>query len=85
MSSIIKYLSHPQVFMPYILFIIIGDNSYKKILNHNTQHKDPVQVEDCNSLDDSNYLWATQDIDSKEFYEKIKSNRIVKPSTHLIL
>ena len=85
MSSIKRYLSHPQVFMPFILFIIIRDNSYKKIVNRNIKHEDPAQVDDCNSLHDSNYLWATQDIDSKELYEKIKSTKIVKSSTHLIL
>ena len=55
MSSIKKYLSHPQVFVPSILFIIIRDNSYKKILNRDIKHEDPAQVDDCNSLHDSNY------------------------------
>ena len=85
MSSIKKYLPHPHVFMPSIFFIIIIDNSYKKILNYNIKHQDPAQVDDRNSLHDSNYLWATQDIDSKELYEKIKSTKIVKSSTHFIL
>ena len=85
MSSIKKYLSYPQVFVPSILFIIIRDNSYKKILNRDIKHEDSAKVDDRNSLYDSNYLWATQDIDSQELYEKIKSNKIVKSSTHLIL
>ena len=85
MSSIKKYLSHPQVFMSSIFFIIIRDNSYKKVINSNIKHEDPAQVDDCNSLHDSNYLWATQDIDSRELYEKIKSTKIVKSSTHFIL
>ena len=85
MSSIKKYLCHPQIFMPSILFIIIRDNSYKKILNHDIKHEVSAQADDHNSLHDSNYLWATQDIDSLELYEKIKSNKITKSSTHLIL
>ncbi len=85
MSSIKNYLSHPQVFVPSILFIIIRDNSYKKNLNRDIKHEDPAKVDARNSLQDSNYLWATQDIDSKEFYKKIKNNKIVKSSTHLIL
>ena len=85
MSSIKKYLPHPQVFVPSILFIIIRNNSYKKIMNRDIKHEDIPKVNDRNSLYDSNYLWATQDIDSKEFYEKIKSKKIVKSSTHLIL
>ncbi len=85
MSSIKKYRSHPQVFMPSILFIMLRDKSYKKIPDNNIQHEYPAQVKDRNSTHDSNYLWATQDIDSKEFYEKIKNNKVVKPFSHLIL
>jgi len=73
-----KKFFHPQVLRPSILSVIINRiNSYKKILDHDVKHEEAVQIDDSNSRQDSNYLWITQDIDSKEFYEKIKSNELV--------
>lgn len=73
-----KNFFHPQVLRPSILSVIINRiNSYKKILDHDVKHEEPAQIDDSNSRQDSNYLWITQDIDSKEFYEKIKSNELV--------
>ncbi|MGI9012554.1 MAG: hypothetical protein ACR2F1_15400 [Nitrososphaeraceae archaeon] len=65
------------MFKPSILVvIIIRGNTYKKILNHRRKHKESAKSDNSNSILEPNYLWATQDIDSKEFYEKIKSNPI---------
>ena len=73
-----KKVFHPQILRPSILSVIINRiNSYKKILDHDVKHEEAAQIDDSNSRQDSNYLWITQDIDSKEFYEKIKSNELV--------
>ena len=77
MSLIKKYCSYPLVFKPSILVvIIIRGHIYKKKLNHNRKDNESAKNDNSNSILESNYLWATQDIDSKEFYEKIKSNPI---------
>ena len=73
-----KKVFHPQILRPSILSVVINRiNSYKKILHHNVKPEELPQIDDSNSIQDSNYLWITQDIDSKEFYEKIKSNELV--------
>jgi hypothetical protein len=72
-----KNFFHPKVLRPSILSVIINRiNSYKKILDHDVKHEEPEQIDDSNSGQDSNYLWITQDIDSKEFYEKIKKMKL---------
>lgn len=72
-----KKVFHPQILRPSILSVVINRiNSYKKILEHDVKPEE-LQIDDSNSIQDSNYLWITQDIDSKEFYEKIKSNELV--------
>ena len=64
-------LNKKNVFHPQIL------RHSKKILHHDVKHEEPAQIYDSSSIQDSNYLWTTQDIDSKEFYKKIKSNELV--------
>ena len=73
MSLIKKYCSYPLVFKPSILVVIIIRGIYKKNLNHSRKHKESAKYDSSNLIRESNYLWATQDIDSKDFYEKIKS------------
>ena len=78
MSFIKKYFCHPQVLKLSILLVIINRiNTCKKILDHDIKHKKVEQIDDSNCRQDSDYLWITQDIDSKEFYKRIKSNRHV--------
>ncbi len=73
-----KNFFHPEILGSSILSVIIKRiNSYKKIVDHDVKHEEPEQIDDSNSRQDSDYLWITQDIDSKEFYEKIKSKELV--------
>jgi hypothetical protein len=76
MSLIKKYCSYPLVFKSSILVVIIRGHIYKKKLNYSRKDNESAKNDDSNSILESNYLWATQDVDSKEFYEKIKSNPI---------
>ncbi len=76
MTLLKKYIPNRKLFKPSLISLIITRvHIYKKIMDQNNNN----QLEKINydhSKQEFNYIWATQDIDSKEFYKKIKIDEI---------
>jgi len=74
--TLLKYIPNRKLCKPSLISLIITRvNIYKKIMDQNNNNQ-LEKINYDNSKQEFNYIWATQDIDSKEFYKKIKIDEI---------
>ncbi|MDX1372234.1 MAG: hypothetical protein R3321_07175, partial [Nitrososphaeraceae archaeon] len=69
-----KYNNHIWGYENYLLLLFRKNQFIKKV--NNKKNNEPIKINNNKSQQESNYVWATQDIDSKEFYKKIIDNEI---------
>lgn len=72
-----KYIPNLKLCKPSLISLIITRvHIYKKIMDQNNNNNELEKINYDRSKQEFNYIWATQDIDSKEFYKKIKIDEI---------